>query len=569
MSQPELSIGQFSIAGRKEENEDSYGVMLPEGTLLETKGIAMVMADGMSASEAGKEASESCVKTFLTDYYSTHESLTVKTAVWQILSALNRWLYGMGQTKYASSKGMVSTFSGMVLKSATAHIFHVGDSRIYRLRGKTLEPLTKDHRVWAGQEKSYLSRAVGIDVNMEVDYRTETVEDGDIFVFTTDGLHEFLQNFEIVEGINRYLNNLDAAAEHVVNWAFKNGSDDNISCQIVRIDKVGTVDEKAHYRRLQDLPFPPALEPGMVLDGYKIQRELYASNRTQVYLAVDVDTDQKVVIKTPSVNYEDDAVFLELFIREEWVGRRLDSPHVLKVLKNKSKRNFLYTVTEYVEGQTLGQWMVDNPKPDIKEVRGLAEQIMMGLRAFHRKEMIHRDLKPDNILIDQYGTVKIIDFGSTKIAGLDEIISPVERTELLGTVDYTAPEYHLGQTGSKQADIYSLGAIVYEMLTGKLPYGQGFKNKRSIDRLDYIPANSIRNDIPDWVDGALQKACRRNPKSRYDLMTEFLRDLSQPNAEFDDRATAPLMERNPARFWQVLAIVSAILNVILLLKLLH
>lgn len=125
-----VTIGQHSQTGRKERNDDSYGVLVPESPLLETKGIAMAIADGMSSSEAAKEASESCVKTFLTDYYCTHESWTVKTSVARVLTAINRWLYGQGQTQYLSNRGMVSTFSGMVLKSGAAYIFHAGDSRI-------------------------------------------------------------------------------------------------------------------------------------------------------------------------------------------------------------------------------------------------------------------------------------------------------------------------------------------------------------------------------------------------------------------------------------------------------
>lgn len=148
-----LTIGQHSVAGRKDENEDSYGILIPEQPLLDTKGVAMVIADGMSGSDAGKEASEMCVKSFLTDYFATSETLTVKTAAGQALSALNRWLHGQGQAVYQSHRGMVSTMSAMVLKSSTAHIFHVGDSRISRLRDGQLKHLTKDHRMIVSKEK--------------------------------------------------------------------------------------------------------------------------------------------------------------------------------------------------------------------------------------------------------------------------------------------------------------------------------------------------------------------------------------------------------------------------------
>jgi len=551
---PTLTVGQYSTAGLKKDNEDSYGVQLPSSSDLETKGIAMVIADGMSAAEAGKEASESCVKSFLIDYYCTHETLTVKTAVTQILSALNRWLYGLGQSRYSSSKGMVSTFSALVMKSGIAHIFHVGDSRIYRKRDGDFEQLTTDHRTWGKNGKGYLSRAVGIDVNLDVDYRAEAIDDGDIFVFTTDGVHDFVNDNQIALLIDRAEKDCDVTAKTLADMALENGSTDNITVQIVRIDDVGSTDESAHLKKLQHLPFPPDLETGMVLDGYCIQRELYASNRGQVYLAINHETGERVAIKTPSVNFEDDPVYLELFIREEWVGKRVHSPHVLKVINHVGTRHFLYTVCEYVDGQTLTQWMADNRDPDMQTVRDIISQIARGLRAFHRREMVHRDLKPGNILIDTHGTVKIIDFGSTKIAGLDEITSPITHPEMLGAVNYTAPEYHLNISGTKQADIFSLGVIMYQMLTGRLPYGQGFKNKNSVHRLKYTPAYQLNGGVPDWVDAALQKAVHPDPRIRYTVLSEFLVDISQPNKKFVTRENAPLLEKDPVLFWKIIAI---------------
>jgi serine/threonine protein kinase/serine/threonine protein phosphatase PrpC len=562
-SAPSISVGQYSTRGKKRQNEDSYGVQMPGGTDVELKGIAMVIADGMSAADAGKEASESCVKSFLTDYYCTHESLSVRNAASQILSALNRWLYGLGQSQHSSSKGMVSTFSAMIMKSGTAHIFHVGDSRIYRRRGDEFEQLTTDHRTWGANGEEYLSRAVGIDVNLDVDYRASPVEQDDVYVFVTDGIHDFISDNDIAEQLDAADQDLDQVAEIITNMALDNGSGDNITCQIVRIDDVGQTDEVTYLNRLLHLPFPPDLGPGMVLDGYRIERELYSSSRGHVYLAIDTPTNKPVALKTPSITFEDDPVYLELFIREEWVGKRLNNPHVLKILNHDGKRNFLYTVAEYVKGQTLRQWMDDHPSPDIPTVRGIINQIAAGLRAFHRKDMIHRDLKPENILIDSLGTVKIIDFGSTKIAGLEEIKTPVNRPEMLGTVDYTAPEYHLGYVSSKQADIYSLGVLAYQMLTGKLPYGQGFKNESAVRRLSYTPAPQLNKDVPQWLDGAIHKAVHISPAHRYDLLSEFLVDISQPNNKLAKQGHVPLIEKNPIRFWKVMLILSLMLNLYL------
>jgi serine/threonine protein kinase len=133
-------------------------------------------------------------------------------------------------------------------------------------------------------------------------------------------------------------------------------------------------------------------------------------------------------------------------------GGRIDSPHVLKPSPPLRKRNFLYAVTEYIDGQTLTQWMIDNPAPSLETVRDIVEQIAKGLRAFHRKEMLHQDLRPDNIMIDKTGTVKIIDFGSTAIKGVAEAEPSGVRDDILGTVQYTAPEYFLGDAATSRSD---------------------------------------------------------------------------------------------------------------------
>ncbi len=566
-----VSIGQHSAAGLKESNEDSFGVLIPDEPLLTTKGIAMVVADGMSGSDAAKEASESCVKSFLTDYFSTSESWTVKTSAHNILTALNRWLYGQGYAQHGTNRGMVSTLSALILKSGTAHIFHVGDTRISRLRGDRLEPLTSEHRLPGRGDKEYLSRAMGIDLNVEIDYQSVPVETEDIFVFTTDGVHDFVPAKFMAAKIRSESVDLNAAASALVEVALGNGSEDNLTCQIVRIDDVGQTDIDSHTRKLQELPFPPELSPGMILDGYEIQRELHASSRSQVYLALDRESSERVAIKTPSVNYADDPIYLERFHREEWTGKRLNSPHVLRVYENERPKKFLYYVTEYVEGQTLSQWMRDNPNPDLTAVRGIIGQIAKGLRAFHRKEMIHQDLKPDNILIDAFGTVKIIDFGSAKIAGIEELALPIGEAGHPGTKSYSAPEFiakNGGVTvGSRRTDRFSLGVIAYEMLTGKLPYGDGFSSQRSVQKLPYQSACGHNALIPDWVDGALKKALDPDPAQRYDSLSAFLGDMTTPNPKFIIQENRPLLERNPVGFWRSTALVLLAINIVLVLLL--
>ena len=334
----QIKSGHYSIAGVKSQNEDACGVIAPNEPLLTTKGIAAVVADGMSASENGKQASESCVKGFLTDYFSTPESWSVKNSGQKILSALNRWLHGQGQKEYQSHKGMVTTLSALVFKSNTAYIFHVGDTRIYRMRNNEIEQLTSDHRFVVSEDKTYLSRAMGIDLRVDIDYKTLPVEVGDTFIQLTDGVYEFLSNNNIKNIILENKNELDSAAKQIVDTALTNKSDDNLTCQIVEITHLPKENANEFYEKLTELPFPPPMEPGLILDGYKVLRHLFSNKRTEVYLVKDNESGENIVMKAPSVNYQDDPEYINQFLHEEWAGRRINNPHVLKVLEIKRKR---------------------------------------------------------------------------------------------------------------------------------------------------------------------------------------------------------------------------------------
>lgn len=559
MSKPlAITLGQHSIAGVKPQNEDFHGAYVPKGATLDSKGIAVVLADGVSASEGGKEASQIAVRQFLDDYFSTPDSWTVKHAATKVLGALNLWLYNQGQREYAGTNGLATTFCAVVFKSQTAYLFHVGDSRIYRLRDGRLECLTKDHRIQFGTEREYLARALGIDARLDVDHRTQTLQVGDCYLLTTDGIHDVLDRETLESLLLASPHDPQHCAEKLVETALERGSQDNITCQIARIDSLPEADKDEFYGNLTRLPFPPDLKAGNVLDGYLILRELNATSRSQVYLAEDtLDTGVgKVVIKTPSQNFNDDPLYIDLFLHEEWVAKRLNSPHLIKLVEQASRpRTFLYSVVEYIEGQTLRQWMLDNPNPSVAQVRATIDQISRGLRTMHRLEMIHQDLKPDNVLIDHNNTLKIIDFGSTRIAGLAETQTVLQHNHIVGTASYSAPEYFRGQSGTTRSDIFSLGVVAYEMFTGRLPFGEIEPEKAAKKRFVYTSARLYNPAVPEWVDAALEKATQPSPEKRYELLSEFVADLTRPNSNLvGDGQSRPLLERNPVAFWRGVAL---------------
>lgn len=557
-----VTIGQHSDAGRKPPNQDFHGALIPDGNARALKGIVLAVADGISSSSVSHIAAETAIKSFLTDYYCTSDAWSAKTAGQRVIWATNSWLHSESRRNRLHedmNRGFVCTFSALVLKGRAAHIFHVGDSRIYRLVSGSLEQLTTDHRNVMSSTESYLGRALGLAGTVDIDYRVASVRPGDLFVMTTDGIHEFVSARDIAAEISA-ASDLDSAAAAISQKALENGSNDNLTIQIVRVDNLPQRDAMDALETADMLPPAPVPRVPSEYDGYRILRQLHASCRSHIFVATDHETGAKVALKVPSIDLRENPDYLRRFAMEEWIARRLNSPHVLKAVPTHRERDTLYAVTELVEGVTLRQWMIDNPSPDLEIVRGIIEQIAKGLRAFHRKEMLHQDLRPENIMIDRSGTAKIIDFGAVRVAGVLESYPNLDNGDVLGTHQYAAPEYFLGQAGSERSDLYSLGAITYEILTGRLPYGARMAQATTSAqqaRVAYTPIATYRQDLPAWLDGALHTSVHADPARRQEALSEFTEDLRNPRAPFLAAGSVPFIDRNPVLFWKLVSLVLA------------
>lgn len=563
MKQLKVNVDSYSIAGIKQENQDACAYHIPNAKVLEYKGIVGVIADGVSACEHAKEASACCVNGFLSDYYSTPDSWSVEHSATKVISALNNWLYSQSVRSNKISS-MLSTLSVVIFKSNTVHLFHVGDSRIYRYRSGVLAQLSKDHTLTLNKEKTYLSRAMGFDLKINVDYQTFELEKGDQFLMTTDGVHDYLNNSLLGIMMSR-----GSKVKEIVNRALNVGSSDNISAMIIHVDQLPEKNLNEAFDELTQRPVPPDLTKGMKINGFEIQSLIISSSKMQLYKAKNISSGQLVALKTPSINVEDDPQYLKHFMYEQWVGQRVQSPHVVKIHNNNEQPDFLAYAMEYIKGQTLREWMSDNPNPDIEIVISYVKQIIQGLRAFHRQEMLHCDLKPENIMIDELGQIKIIDFGSARIAGVAELISPINSVGNQGTQGYTSPEVILDHRVSQASDQFSLGVIVYEIFALTLPYENKLNknlNTKKLSKLRYESTLMHNPNLPIWIDGAIRKACNLDYSKRYEALSEFLYDLEHPNSKFlNIQKTKPAQsELNKYRFWIGL---SFALNFVLLLLL--
>ncbi len=572
MSELQLSIGQHSRAGRKALNQDFHGASVPEGPLLHTKGVAVALADGIGSSAVSQVASAAAVRGFLDDYYGTSEAWSVRRAGQRVLEATNSWLHAQNQrsdARFDRDRGHVCTFSALVFKGREAHLLHVGDTRVYRVHPQALEQLSEDHRVRVSSTETYLGRALGAGPAVEIDYRCWDTEPGEVYLLATDGVWERLDAAAVHAALAAHPEDLDDAACMLADTAQARGSDDNLTVQIVKVVALPETGPHALGAQRAALAWPPPLQARASFEGYTLVRELHASARSHVWLAIDEATGQQVALKTPAAELREHPALLDRFLLEEWIARRIDSAHVVKPCAADRPRTHLHVAMEYIEGQTLSQWMTDHPAPDLDVVRDLLGQIAKGLQAFHRKEMLHQDLRPENILIDRTGTARLIDFGSAHVAGLTEGTAAARPDAITGSLQYTAPEYFTGGVGTPQSELFSLAVLGYQMLTGYLPYGLAVPRVRTpadARRLRHVPLRERRPDLPAWLDAVLRRALHPDPARRQEALSEFVHDLHAPSATYLGHRAPPLVARNPVVFWQTLCAVLALLVLLLAIR---
>ena len=513
------------------------------------RGAIALLADGVGGQGDGDVASRLAVTTALDVFRNADPQMTSNQLLWRLFNEANLAVYD-GRMHAAAATRMATTLTIAVFRHNEVAIGHVGDSRAYLVRQGQIRQLTSDHTYLAMQLKmnlvsraeaatsemrGMLTRSIGENPTVQVDYNRAILHDRDTVILCSDGLHACLAEHELRDSVNRMPP--DVAADHLVRLAEKRGSQDNISVEIVRVEnvpRVGYYRGTLAYAAPSDTATSPTqdLQPGNLLDErFHITDVISRSAMSAVFKATDLKTGQAVALKVPLPSLEGDVAAFSRFQREEEIGRALDHPNILKIIRiEESEKSRPYIVMELLDGQTLERLMRQiRPLPEA-DALAIVSQVCEGLQYLHSQGVVHRDLKPQNIMLCTDGTLRIMDFGIAKVAASRRMtfggFSPT-----MGTPDYMAPEQVKGQRGDERTDIYSLGAILYEMVTGRVPFeGQNaymIMNARLLG--DPIAPRAHNPALRPEVEEIVLHAMARDPDDRYASAAAMKADLDSPD----------------------------------------
>jgi serine/threonine protein phosphatase PrpC len=546
----DLTYAELSSPGpARENNEDFVGFWQPEA--LEVKrirGAVAVLADGVGGMQMGEVASRLAVETAIKIFREAPGEPSPQQILTQMFNEANRAVYDRGMENQGKYR-MATTLAAVVLRNNEIVVGNVGDSRVYLVRKATIKQLSTDHTYTGMQQKfgliseqeaktsenrSILTRSVGNEMAIRVDVESATAFRGDKVVLCSDGLYAYVVDSEIAEIVSRQ--SPAQACRQLVALAEQRGTTDNLSVQVLQInevEKVALYRGVAMYQETADPTTKYALRPGQVLDNrFQILETISRSGMATIFKATDLNTKLTVAVKVPLMQFESDPGFYSRFQREEEIGSRLNHPYILKFYPVPDElRTRPYIVTEYLRGYTLSHLLNSvRPMPE-KDAIKLASRICEALVYMHGQGVVHRDLKPQNVMLCNDGTIRIMDFGIAKAEGRRMTFAGF--TPAVGTPDYMAPEQVKGKRGDERTDIYSLGAMLYEMVVGVQPFQCENENPLVImnARVTGDPeAPRKRNPkVSPQVEEIILHAMEREPKNRYPSADAMKAELDNPN----------------------------------------
>ncbi|CAI8828283.1 PPM family protein phosphatase [Pseudomonas chlororaphis] len=551
-----LSHAQASAIGPRAENQDALRLVTPAPTLAASKGLLFAIADGVSQCADGGLAARSTLQALALDYYATPETWAVAQALERLLLAQNRWLQANG-----GGQPLLTTVSALVLRGRRFTLAHVGDCRVYRWHADQLQRISDDH-VWDQPGMQHvLKRALGLDQHLVVDFLDGELRENESFLMLSDGVWATLGDTAIA-AILRDQPDLDSAVQTLVSAAHLAGSQDNASALLVRVEALGESSIGDALIHLQQWPLPPALKPGQHFEGWQVAEVVGQSQQSLLYRVLDAQ-QQPWLLKTLPGHLHDDHQAGQSLLSEEWFLRRVAGRHFPEVHAATARQHLYYVMREY-PGRTLADHLQQHGPLPLAQWQDLAERLLRAVGLLHRRQILHRDIKPDNLLLGDDGELRLLDFGLAYCPGLSE-----DQAHLLpGTPSYIAPEAFNGVAPTPRQDLYAVGVTLYHLLTGHFPYGEieAFQRPRFTTP---VSASRYRPDLPDWLEQSLERAVQADPAQRYETAEEWLLVLEQGERRSLSVRPRPLLEREPLKVWRTLALVSLLLNLLLLYLFLH
>ncbi|KAF1023629.1 MAG: Serine/threonine-protein kinase PrkC [Pseudomonas sp.] len=552
----QLSFAQASAIGPRPENQDAVRLVTPAPELAASKGYLCALADGVSQCADGGLAARSTLQALALDYYATPQTWGVAQALERLLVAQNRWLQANG-----GGQPLLTTLSAIVLRGQRFTLAHVGDCRVYRWLGDELQRISEDH-VWEQPGMQHvLKRAMGLDQHLVVDFLDGELRAGECFLLVSDGVWATLGD-QTIRSILREQSELDQAVNTLVNAAHLAGSLDNASALLVRVDQLGAATLGDALVQLQQWPLPPTLKTGQRFEGWQVEAMLGQSRQSLLYRVRDAQ-QQAWLLKTLPRSHDDDTEAAQALLSEEWFLRRVAGRAFPEVHSASGRQHLYYVMREY-SGITLAELFKQQGPLPLAQWQALAERLLRAVGMLHRRHILHRDIKPDNLLLGDDGELRVLDFGLAYCPGLSE-----DRAHLLpGTPSFIAPEAFGGERPTPQQDLYAVGVTLYYLLTGQYPYGEieAFQRPRFTTP---VSASRYRPDLPEWLQQSLERAVAVQPAQRFETAEEWLLVLEQADRRELSIRPRPLLEREPLKVWQTLAMVSLLLNLVLLYWLLH
>jgi serine/threonine protein phosphatase PrpC len=545
-----IAAGFASDIGKRADNQDFAAVCLEDART--HHGVVAALADGVGGYKGGRVAAELAVRSFIDDYLSQSDVLSPQKTAARALESVNYWIHRLGGQD-ENLKGMSCAFTGIVLKGRRLHSFHVGDTRLYRLREGTLSLLTQDHKPDGQEHSPYITRAVGSEDTIRIDYRVHDLIPHDRLMLCSDGMHGYVP-FEIISDILDERDSPEETARRLVAYALSHNGDDNTTALVLDVLELpaATVDDLT--ASIAKLPMIEPPETGDIIDGFKLERMLADGVYSRVFRARDLKEPRLVLLKFPkphTIGSERSA--RQAFMRETWVASRVQHIWIGAVITLAPRRQTcLYIAQPYYEGETLEKRLLRQPKISLEEGVDISIKLAKALGSLHRAGIIHRDIKPENIILMAGGGLKLVDLGVARlpqVAQADEVHIP-------GTPSFMAPEQFEGSPGDERSDIFALGVTLYRMFTGgSYPFGEiepftkpKFKTPEML--------SVKRRDLPAWLESLILQALAPDPEERFQDGFEmaFKLETGAYGAAPNFRRNNSWLARNPIRVWQMVSL---------------